>query len=56
MVAASKPRKLLTVIHEIGQLAEIADAPNEQVRKALQEIIPVRKVAATEPAKLPTAA
>ena len=56
MVAASKPRKLLTVFHEIGQLAEVVDAPNEQVRKALQEIIPVRKVAATGPAKLPAAA
>jgi len=43
MVAASEPRNLLAVINDIGQLTDIADEPNEAVRAALQEIIPVQK-------------
>jgi len=42
MVAASEPRNLLEVLSDIGHLAHLADEPNETVRAALQEIIPVQ--------------
>jgi len=45
MVAASEPRPLLSVIHDIRSLAEIVDAPNEEVKAALRLIIPVHKSA-----------
>ena len=43
MVADSEPRSLLSVFHDIGQLADCADEPNETVRTALQAIIPVQE-------------
>ncbi|MCH2118913.1 MAG: polysaccharide biosynthesis protein [Pirellulales bacterium] len=49
MVAASKPRHLLSVINEIAGLRVLADGPNEQVRAALDEIIPVQKTASRLP-------
>jgi FlaA1/EpsC-like NDP-sugar epimerase len=41
MVADCQPRKLLQVIHDINHLVEIADEPNEAVRDALRQIIPL---------------
>ena len=41
MTAVGRPRNLLEVLHDIGQLKEIVDEPNETIRQALAEIIPV---------------
>jgi len=43
MVAASEPRNLLEVLSDIGHLTYLANEPNEVVRAALQEIIPVQQ-------------
>ena len=42
MVAASEPRNILEVLSDIGHLTELVDQPNEVVRAALQQIIPVQ--------------
>jgi FlaA1/EpsC-like NDP-sugar epimerase len=41
MVAASSRRKLLEVIHDIGRLELIVDAPNEILKEALHEVLVV---------------
>ena len=43
MTALSSPRNLLEVIHDIGSLAELVNAPNESIRGALRQIIPIQK-------------
>ncbi len=43
MVAASEPRNLLEVLSDIGHLTALANEPNETIRAALQEIIPVQQ-------------
>ncbi len=43
MVAAGKPRNLLAVTHDIGRLRDLLDRPNEEIRNALREIIPVQE-------------
>lgn len=43
MVAASEPRRLLTVLNDIGHLSDIANEDNETVREALQMIIPIEQ-------------
>ena len=43
MVAAGEPRNLLEVLNDIGHLTYLANEPNETIRAALQEIIPVQK-------------
>lgn len=43
MVAASEPRNLLQVLNDIGHLTHLADEPNETIRAALAEVIPVQK-------------
>ncbi len=45
MVAASEPRNLLEVLNDIGHLTHLADEPNETVRAALREIIPLQTTA-----------
>ncbi len=55
MVADSKPCSILRILNDIGYLTEIVNGPNEEIRTALQEIIPLQK----DPSKhvsLPTAA
>ena len=42
MVAASEPRNLLEVLNDISRLTYLANEPNETIRAALQEIIPVQ--------------
>ena len=42
MVASSEPRKLLEVLNDIAHLAYLSNEPNETIRAALQEIIPVQ--------------
>lgn len=60
MVAASQPRKLLVVLNEIANLSDLLDGPNEVIRAALEEIIPIQKpsqpAAKSETIKLPAAA
>jgi FlaA1/EpsC-like NDP-sugar epimerase len=41
MVAASAGRNLLEVIRDIGRLEPLVDGPNDEVRAALQQIIPL---------------
>jgi len=41
MVAASARRHLLEVVHDISRLAEITHAPNDFIREALFEIVPL---------------
>lgn len=48
MVAASARRNLLDVIHDVNRLSQVVHAPNEFVRNALVEIVPLH-VAAEEP-------
>ncbi len=43
MVAASEPRNLLQVLNDIGHLSRLADEPNEKLRAALAEIIPLQQ-------------
>jgi len=43
MVAGSEPRNLLEVLRDIGYLANLTSEPNETIRAALQEIIPIQK-------------
>ena len=43
MVAAGEPRNLLGVINDISHLTYLANEPNETIRAALNEIIPVQK-------------
>ena len=50
MTALSSPRNLLEVIHDISSLGAIANEPNEEVRAALQQIIPVQKAGEQQPA------
>lgn len=45
MVAASEPRNLLQLLNDIRYLTQLADQPNELVRNALREIIPVQQPA-----------
>jgi FlaA1/EpsC-like NDP-sugar epimerase len=44
MVAASARRNLVEVIHDVNRLAEVIHAPNEFVRNALFEIVPLHGV------------
>ena len=41
MTAVGRPRKLIEVLHDIRQLSDLVDKPNEVVRTALAEVIPV---------------
>ena len=43
MVADGAPPQLLTVLNDIRHLSELVDEPNETVRAALREIIPVHE-------------
>jgi FlaA1/EpsC-like NDP-sugar epimerase len=54
MVAECDRRNLLTIIRDIGRLEAIVNEPNEMVRDALREIIPVGR--RTEPVRQRTAA
>jgi FlaA1/EpsC-like NDP-sugar epimerase len=49
MTAVGQPRRLLEVLHDINELAELLEEPNDVVRSALAEIIPVLP-ATSEPA------
>ena len=51
MAAASTPRPLLSVIHDINHLAQLVDEPNTTVQNALREIIPIQKPGQPIPAK-----
>ena len=50
MTAIGQPRRLLEVLHDINELTEMLDEPNEMVRAALADIIPVMRPAVVEPA------
>ena len=43
MVATGQPPQMLQVLNDISHLSEIVNAPNEVVRTALQEIVPVEQ-------------
>jgi len=43
MTALGTPRNLLEVINDINNLTELANAPNESIRTALRQVIPVQK-------------
>lgn len=43
MVADCEPRNLLHVLNDIGHLTHLTDEPNEAIRAALAEIIPVQQ-------------
>ncbi|NOY43109.1 MAG: polysaccharide biosynthesis protein [Planctomycetes bacterium] len=43
MTAIGTPRSLLEVVNDISHLTELANAPNETIRAALHQIIPVQK-------------
>lgn len=48
MVAASRRRKLVDVVHDVERLAALVNEPNELVRAALADIIPRSEVAADD--------
>ncbi|MCA9230065.1 MAG: polysaccharide biosynthesis protein [Planctomycetales bacterium] len=50
MVAKGKTRSLLNVLHDLGQLAEVLEEPNELIRQRLSQIIPVQEPAKAKPA------
>jgi len=50
MVAKSETRPLLAVLHELGQLTEILDGPNEVIREKLGQIIPIHQPVESQPA------
>jgi len=50
MVAASAPKPLLAVIHDINRLFQLVDAPNAEIRDMLREIIPVQESGLPVPA------
>jgi FlaA1/EpsC-like NDP-sugar epimerase len=50
MTAIGQPRRLLEVMHDINELTELLDEPNEMVRAALAEIIPIIRPVVAEPA------
>lgn len=50
MTAVGQPRRLLEVLNDINQLAELVNEPNELVRTALAEIIPVMRPTVDLPA------
>jgi FlaA1/EpsC-like NDP-sugar epimerase len=50
MTAVGQPRRLLEVMHDINSLTELVDEPNEVVRTALAEVIPVIRPVVAEPA------
>ena len=50
MVAAGEPRNMLEVLSDIGHLTELVDQPNEAIRAALREVIPVQPSAVSAPA------
>lgn len=49
MTAVGHPRSLLEVLHDINKLAELVDEPNDVVRAALADVIPLLRPAAIEP-------
>ncbi len=52
MTAVGQPRRLLAVLHDINALVDLLDQPNNIVRAALAEIIPVIRPAVVEPAAM----
>ncbi len=57
MTAVGQPRRLLEVLHDINELSDLLEEPNDVVRAALAEIIPVmRPAVAEQTAKLKLAA
>lgn len=50
MTAVGQPRRLLEVLRDINSLAELVDEPNEAIRAALAEIIPVMRPVVAKPA------
>jgi FlaA1/EpsC-like NDP-sugar epimerase len=56
MTAVGQPRRLLEVLNDINLLADLVNEPNEIVRTALAEIIPVMSPAANAPATAEQAA
>jgi len=56
MVAASQSRPLLAVIHDLNALAEVVDQPNDEVRAALREVIPIQESGLPIPAAMQRAA
>jgi FlaA1/EpsC-like NDP-sugar epimerase len=50
MTAVGQPRRLLEVMHDINQLTELVDEPNDVVRAALAEVIPLLQPTVAEPA------
>ncbi len=57
MTAVGQPRRLLEVLHDINELRDLLEEPNEIVKAALAEIIPVmRPTVAEQAVKLKLAA
>jgi FlaA1/EpsC-like NDP-sugar epimerase len=54
MTAVGQARRLLEVLHDINALAELVDEPNDTVRAALAEVIPVLLPSVAEPAAAAT--
>jgi FlaA1/EpsC-like NDP-sugar epimerase len=50
MTAVGQPRRLLEVLHDINSLGELVDEPNDIIRAALAEVIPVMRPAVLQPA------
>lgn len=50
MTAVGQPRRLLEVLHDINELRDLLEEPNDVVRAALAEIIPVMRPAVAEQA------
>jgi hypothetical protein len=50
MTAVGQPRRLLEVLHDINELSDLLEEPNDVVRAALAEIIPLMRPAVAEQA------
>jgi len=50
MVATSKTRPLLEVLHDLGRLTAALDEPNDLIRDKLRQIIPIQPPGQTKPA------
>jgi FlaA1/EpsC-like NDP-sugar epimerase len=48
MVAAAERRHILEVISDIGYLESLVDEPNDVVKSALREIVPIHATATTQ--------
>lgn len=50
MTAVGQPRRLIEVLHDINELSDLLEEPNDVVRAALAEIIPMMRPAVAEEA------